>query len=267
MLIRRLCQYACAAAMTLVVPTLVAAAPPSSVEQASYLPEPAEPAVQPQCNDGVCRVANAPLQAPCHDGACYQRPLASGPCRDGLCPPGAGYGNACNVNGCPTGMCPSAATSPWYPTGDCYAGKPYTFGDLACDMRAAKSSCNEANPWCQSSGCCGLHSWWCNEKYKMHCRQQYRNQVLGAHLHNKFNYFCPSGNGGEGVPLAGCYRRVYATNPGHYDVRDKQVYAAAANGVPNAVPLAPGVRYQYNYGWGTPSSRITEISTISPPRY
>jgi len=112
-----------------------------------------------------------------------------------------------------------------------------------------------------------LHDWWCQEKYKMRCRSAYRNQVLGAHIHNKLNYFVPSGNGGEGVPLMGFYRRVYATSPGYYDQRDKQIYGAQDAGVPIAVPLAPGVRYQYNYGWGIPASRVTQISTISPPRF
>jgi len=102
---------------------------------------------------------------------------------------------------------------------------------------------------------------------KYHCNRAYRNQVWGAHLHNKFNYFIPSGNGGKGVPPFGCYQRIIATQPGYYDARDKQVYASPMTGVPTAVPLAPNVRHQYNYGWGTPSSRLTPISTIVPPRF
>lgn len=255
MLIRMLSQTACVMAMTFVASTLALAAPPLVIEPANYN-QAGEPApVPPPGAEGVAQVPAIPQQ-PCVGGQCA--PMPGSMCRSGYCQ--NGY--------CQNGSCPTMQYQSYYsPTADCYAGKPYTFGDLACDWRAAKSSCDECS-YCDHCSCkAKLHDWWCNEKYKMHCRKAYRNQVLGAHLHNKFNYFVPSGNGGEGVPIAGIYKRVYATNPGYYDARDKQVYAAGATGVPMAVPLAPGVRYQYNYGWGVPSSRITEISTIAPPRY
>ena len=34
--------------------------------------------------------------------------------------------------------------------------------------------------------------------------------------------------------------------------------------VPVAMPLAPNVEHQYNYGWGIPSSRLTPISRFIP---
>jgi hypothetical protein len=83
-------------------------------------------------------------------------------------------------------------------------------------------------------------------------------------IHAKFNYFCPSGAGGQGVPWFDCYHMVYAVNPEYFDPRDGRVYAAQDTGVPMAVPLAPNVNYTYNYGWGIPSSRITPISRFYP---
>ena len=67
-----------------------------------------------------------------------------------------------------------------------------------------------------------------------------------------------------GVPLLGKYRLVYPVNPGYFDARDGQVYAAQGYGGPVSVPLAPNVRHTYNYGWGVPSSRLTPISHPLP---
>ena len=67
-----------------------------------------------------------------------------------------------------------------------------------------------------------------------------------------------------GVPLVGKYRLVYPVNPGYFDSRDGQVYAAQGYGGPVSVPLAPVVRHTYNYGWGVPSSRLTPISHPLP---
>jgi len=64
---------------------------------------------------------------------------------------------------------------------------------------------------------------------------------------------------GPGRPLAGCYRMVYPVDPGYFDRRDGQVYAAPGYGGPVSVPLAPVVNSTYNYGWGIPSSRLTPI--------
>lgn len=72
---------------------------------------------------------------------------------------------------------------------------------------------------------------------------------------------CQNGNCHAGGPLrrclaGGCYRPV----DGYYqDPRDSQVWAATGFNVPVTVPLAPVVKYQYNYGWGVPSSRLTQV--------
>ncbi|WP_437228323.1 hypothetical protein SH661x_000846 [Planctomicrobium sp. SH661] len=67
------------------------------------------------------------------------------------------------------------------------------------------------------------------------------------------------GHDGPGRPLAGCYHIVYPVDPGYFDQRDGQVYAAPGYGGPVSVPLAPVVNHTYNYGWGIPSSRLTPV--------
>ncbi len=59
------------------------------------------------------------------------------------------------------------------------------------------------------------------------------------------------------------YGVVYPVDPWYYDTRDTRLYAAYGFGAPMAVPLAPNVTQQYNFGWGIPSSRITPISRIA----
>lgn len=272
MLIRMLGRTACAAAVLASAVATVHADEPVFVN--SQYSEPVFVNASQSADDGVAQVRNIGLcrdacgpGGPGNPNGCGPQAMgpACGPngmCRDGRCQPGGGY-----VNG---GYCPNGARH-CPPGADCYAGKPYTFGDLACDMGWCKSHYDEMNPL----SCHNLHnayqgsslqSWWCQEKMKYHCRNQYRNQVWGAHFHNKFNYFAPSGNGGKGAPFFGCYNRVIAASPGYYDARDSQIYASPMTGVPTAVPLAPNVRHQYNYSWGTPSSRLTPISTIVPPQ-
>jgi hypothetical protein len=57
---------------------------------------------------------------------------------------------------------------------------------------------------------------------------------------------------------------LYSAKPDYFDPRDGRLYSAQGFGMPVAVPLAPNVTNQYNYGWGIPSSRLTPISTIIP---
>ncbi|MBA3313543.1 MAG: hypothetical protein H0T47_09700 [Planctomycetaceae bacterium] len=71
---------------------------------------------------------------------------------------------------------------------------------------------------------------------------------------------------GQGA-IGGCYGRVYAVNPYYHDFRDGAVYAAQGYNAPIAVPLAPNVDYQMNYGWGVPSSRMTPVSRVVPSPY
>ncbi len=99
-------------------------------------------------------------------------------------------------------------------------------------------------PTCQS-GCYGRHP---------------NSQAMCDYFRCKFGYFIPTGGGGAGVPLAGKYSRVYPQDPYYFDQRDGQAWGAQGYGMPMAVPLAPTVGHTYNYGWGTPSSRLTPVS-------
>ena len=74
----------------------------------------------------------------------------------------------------------------------------------------------------------------------------------------------PNGCGGKGCAIIDHYSMVYATMPEYSDPRDGRVYSAEGFNVPVAVPLAPNVEYQYNYGWGIPSSRLTPVSRFIP---
>lgn len=73
--------------------------------------------------------------------------------------------------------------------------------------------------------------------------------------------------GGHGGAIGGSYARVYAVNPYYHDFRDGAVYAATGYNAPISVPLAPNVDYQWNYGWGIPSSRLTPVSRVVPSPY
>jgi hypothetical protein len=194
-------------------------------------------------------------------------------CNTGLCGPAAGYsvGGACSVSGCNTGACSMNGMPCMGPAGSCLSpeacmGRPYTIGDLKRSMFGAKCRSKEILGMNGCDSCSPLHNWWCGQQYKSKCRRAYRNHVLAAHFHNKFNYFVPSGSCGEGAPLFGHYKRVYATEPHYSHPSDSQVYSSPTTGHPTAVPLAPTVRHQYNYSWGSPSSRLTPISNVVLPR-
>jgi hypothetical protein len=85
----------------------------------------------------------------------------------------------------------------------------------------------------------------------------------GAWIRGKFGHHFEHEGGGSaacaGAPLAGHYSIVYPVDPGYFDRRDGQVYAAPGYGGPVSVPLAPVVNHTYNYGWGIPSSRLTPV--------
>ena len=203
------------------------------------------------CNSvGTCRVSDN-----CNNGL-YG---SSNSCQTGMA---CANGNACSVNGIP---CLGAADSCLSP--EVLMGRPYTIGDLKRSLFGAKCRSKEILGLDGCSSCSPLHNWWCEQQYKSNCRRAYRNHVLAAHFHNKFNYFTPSGCCGEGCPPFGCYKRVYATEPHYMDGRDSEVYASPMTGHPTAVPLAPTVRHQYNYSWGTPSSRLTPVSNVILPRH
>lgn len=111
--------------------------------------------------------------------------------------------------------------------------------------------------------CCG---WWSNQWALFNARNHQQHGILRAHIHGKLAYVTPMGNGGEGAPPFGCYNMVYAASPNYSDPRDSQVWAAQGYGVPISVPLAPTVRHTMNYSNGMPSSRLTPISNVVPPR-
>ena len=244
------------------------------------------------CNSdgGACGprgAACAPLSAGCNADTivCVPRGVDAGSdtagrcrvsdvCQNGLCGPTAGCmaGGSCAAiggcnasGGCMNGMpCMGAANSCLSP--EVMMGRPYTIGDLKRSIFSAKCRSNEFLGLNGCSSCSPLHNWWCEQQYKSDCRRAYRNHVLAAHFHNKFNYFTPSGSCGEGAPLFGHYKRVYATEPHYSHPSDSQVYASPMTGHPTAVPLPPTVRHQYNYSWGSPSSRLTPVSNIILPR-
>jgi hypothetical protein len=195
-------------------------------------------------------------------------------CKNGLCGPAGGCraGGACAANGgcnasggCMNGM-PCMAADGSCLSSEVLMGRPYTLGDLKRSMFGAKCRSKEFLGMDGCESCSPLHNWWCGQQYQSHCRRAYRNHVLAAHFHNKFNYFVPSGSCGEGAPLWGHYKRVYATEPHYSHPGDSQVYSSPITGHPTAVPLAPTVRHQYNYSWGSPSSRLTPISNVILPR-
>lgn len=114
------------------------------------------------------------------------------------------------------------------------------FGNGECDFCDSGSSCRHGFGSCGGS-CCN-------------------KQDIANYFRCKFGCFIPTGAGGVGVPVCGKYARVYPQDPHYFDQRDGQVWAAQGYGVPMAVPLAPVVGHTYNYGWGTPSSRLTPVS-------
>jgi hypothetical protein len=68
---------------------------------------------------------------------------------------------------------------------------------------------------------------------------------------------CNGGCRGGGCLGGGCYKPV---NGWYRDPRDSEVYSAVGYNVPVAVPLPPVVKYQYQYGWGIPASRLTRVT-------
>lgn len=175
------------------------------------------------------------------------------------------------ANGCATGggcgannyqLCPaqrnhrkSIDAYTFHDVGQAWTGAGQSIGNAFGSM----VPCQECD-WSDDRG--WLHCQWA----EYNARNQEQCDILRAHIHGKFAYFHPMGNGGEGVPPFGCYHLVYAVDPSYSDPRDRQIYAAQGWGIPMAVPLAPTVRHTMNYSAGIPSSRLTPISNVVPPR-
>ena len=98
----------------------------------------------------------------------------------------------------------------------------------------------------------------------LYCRKKRRQERFRDYMKKRFGYFNPTGCCRGGCAPYGGYKLIYPTNPRRFDPRDGRIYAAPTTGIPVTVPLAPNVRYQWNYGHGIPSSRLTPISTIVP---
>jgi hypothetical protein len=91
-------------------------------------------------------------------------------------------------------------------------------------------------------------------------KQSLYRTFLGA---VRFAYCAPLKVGSVLIP----HSTVHPVHRGYIDPRDTQAYAAEGYGVTMSVPMPPVVRYQYNYGWGVPSSRLTRIDSTYDRMY
>lgn len=178
-----------------------------------------------------------------------------------------GYGSGCSDGGCDMGC------------GDSSCGEGCNNRSRRKGRRGRKGECDgwgDCEDICYGDGyeqrlglltralpkgSCGGRKWPCRWWRGQQLNYHTRNQRLANHL---FGWMIPSGCSGQGCPPVGCYNITYADEPSYTDPRDQQLYGAQGSGVPNTVPLAPNVRYAYNYSWGTPSSRLTQIGQYDP---
>ncbi|MCA9035789.1 MAG: hypothetical protein KDA91_11700 [Planctomycetaceae bacterium] len=166
------------------------------------------------------------MMGACGDSCGYQPCDPCGGCGDGC---GEFCGSACSCDG-----------------GQCYYGPGYQQRMITLFPKKA----------CPSTGSAVRDVW---RGHAMSFRN--KNARLADHL---FGWMIPSGCCGKGCPPVGKYNITYADQPGYADSRDGQMYAAQGYGIPMTVPLAPNVHQQYNYSWGVPSSRLTQISNYNP---
>jgi hypothetical protein len=248
-------------------------APPPPADEPSGRVQSAGPGVArvPGCTSIACP------NGACANGSCTARAGACGPngCRPGT--PGS-----CGPNGCPSCRAGGGHSSgngyTFRDAGQAWSGAGHATGRAVGSMWRGKecdwndetgSGSWSGNGPCPEHGCknCPHCCGWLHDQWAMfNARNRQQGEILRAHIHGKFAYFHPMGNGGEGAPPFGCYHLVYAVNPDYSDPRDAQVYAAQGYGVPMSVPLAPTVRHTMNYSTGIPASRLTPISNVVPPR-
>lgn len=249
----------------------------------------------PACTSGACAngtCANgAGLNGACPNGSCSNGTCPNGPSAAACanrsagcqCAPGACH---CGPNGCQCGAGGrSAALHGGYatngarhcPNGNCQNGcngcypykyNLYSFHDLGDDTLgwAGYDSGHRNDCHYPISAHCHGGCWLDDQADMFFARNKQNSDIFCAHIHGKFAYFTPMGNGGSGAPPFGHYNLVYAASPNYTDPRDSQLYAAQGWGVPMAVPLAPTVRHTMNYSAGMPASRLTPISNALPPR-
>lgn len=177
--------------------------------------------------------------------------VQTGYCQKGSCLPSGSYSSPCN-SGCDAKLGCRSLIAQRHLRYGCQYGDGYSdcwgcqngWGGRGC--WGYGHSC-----WGHGDGCWpGCQSGCCNSSGSDMCN----------YFRCKFGYFIPTGAGGAGVPYCGKYARVYPQDPYYFDQRDGQAWGAQGYGMPMAVPLAPVVGHTYNYGWGTPSSRLTPVS-------
>ena len=231
---------------------------PAGVRPASYLP-------------GITPIAEcgAPQAVGCQPGCCAPDACSDscGVCGVLTCDPCCNYTHGrqavgtdcCDGNGCYGQSC----------SGCCSNGS-----NCGCNGYGCNQCCCNGQACCYGNGynqrmntlfagpvCSGTGS---------RSRDHWRGQALSfraknARLADKlFGWMVPSGCCGQGCPPVGKYHMTYADQPDYADPRDAQMYAAQGYGMPMTVPLAPNVHQQYNYSWGVPASRITQISNYNP---
>ncbi len=132
---------------------------------------------------------------------------------------------------------------------ECFYGPGYNKRVLTLFARATPKGSCDGGRWPKR--------WWRGQQLNYLARNQRLSNTL-------FGWMVPSGCNGQGCPPVGKYCVTYADQPGFADPRDGGAYGVQGYGVPVSVPLAPNVRQAYNYSWGTPSSRITQIGTYNP---
>lgn len=245
-----------------------------------------------QCSGGCNSGATCGPDSSCHH--CNSGHCNSGDCncKNGVCGPGGS--TCCCGPACECGKCGSGLSKLFggKSSKNCRCGP-----DCQCDQRCLKLCGGKGCPaYCDLNGdgyadpigngvCrgCGAHGALFGHGYCGHCCGGVGCCLPGASFLGipclGFPYLgipCLCGGPGGGCfglgdrprgALGGRYARVYAVNPYYHDFRDGAVYAAQGYNAPIAVPLAPNVDYQYNYGWGIPSSRITPISRVVPSPY
>lgn len=168
-------------------------------------------------------------------------------------PCGDNCGETC-CEGCYTG-CPN----PECRNDCCMCQNCCCHGRMQCgymDGHQSRMNCLFAGSACSGSGNC-CHDFFRGQSLSFAAK----NSRLADHL---FGWMVPSGCCGKGCPPVGKYGITYADQPEYIDPRDTQLYAAQGYGMPMTVPLAPNVRYSYNYSAGMPASRVTQISNYNP---
>ena len=233
---------------------------PQQIQPTSYSPSysPSYSTMTPQ-DYGTMGIADAAYGIPadvyggdCNGGDCYGGwGMESGGCNCGQC-----NGGSCQCNN--SGSCDGDCEGKRMPNRefkkllksqrDCRYGNGYQKRLKLLAGAVPYDSCNPMR-WPKR--------FWRGQQMNYLARNQHLSNAL-------FGWMIPSGCGGQGCPPVGKYQVTYADDPGYANGQDQMKYGAQGYGTHVTVPLAPTVRYGYNYSWGTPSSRLTPIGTYDP---